>query len=126
MRDTVCGSALLCRAGASENEDPLLRAERVVVESALLDLANGTGERRVIITRPRIVLRARAASVTRSTLALLDLVRFAAVVVGAVALALGCAVALDASGFDPRLAKLVAIAVSFTATWLLRSRVVFR
>ena len=32
----------------------------------------------------------------------------------------------DASGFDPRLAKLVAIAVSFTATWLLRSRVVFR
>lgn len=32
----------------------------------------------------------------------------------------------DASGFDPRLAKLVAIAVSFAATWLLRSRVVFR
>jgi putative flippase GtrA len=32
----------------------------------------------------------------------------------------------DNSGFDPRLAKLVAIAVSFTATWLLRSRVVFR
>jgi putative flippase GtrA len=32
----------------------------------------------------------------------------------------------DSSGFDPRLAKLVAIAVSFTATWLLRSRVVFR
>lgn len=32
----------------------------------------------------------------------------------------------DASGFDPRLAKLLAIAVSFTATWLLRSRVVFR
>lgn len=32
----------------------------------------------------------------------------------------------DTSGFDPRLAKLVAIAVSFTATWLLRSRVVFR
>ena len=32
----------------------------------------------------------------------------------------------DASGFDPRLAKLVAIGVSFTATWLLRSRVVFR
>ncbi|WP_338241897.1 GtrA family protein [Aurantiacibacter hainanensis] len=32
----------------------------------------------------------------------------------------------DVSGFDPRLAKLVAIAVSFTATWLLRSRVVFR
>ncbi len=32
----------------------------------------------------------------------------------------------DASGFDPRLAKLLAIAVSFTATWILRSRVVFR
>ncbi len=32
----------------------------------------------------------------------------------------------DASGFDPRLAKVLAIAVSFTATWLLRSRVVFR
>ncbi len=32
----------------------------------------------------------------------------------------------DSSGFDPRLAKLVAIAVSFIATWLLRSRVVFR
>ncbi len=32
----------------------------------------------------------------------------------------------DTSGFDPRLAKLLAIAVSFIATWLLRSRVVFR
>ncbi len=32
----------------------------------------------------------------------------------------------DASGIDPRLAKLVAIFVSFFATWLLRSRVVFR
>ena len=32
----------------------------------------------------------------------------------------------DASGFDPRLAKLAAIAVSFTATWLLRAHVVFR
>lgn len=32
----------------------------------------------------------------------------------------------DASGFDPRLAKLLAIGVSFVATWLLRSRVVFR
>lgn len=31
----------------------------------------------------------------------------------------------DASGIDPRLAKLAAIAASFTATWLLRSRVVF-
>lgn len=32
----------------------------------------------------------------------------------------------DVSGFDPRAAKLFAIAVSFVATWLLRSRVVFR
>ena len=32
----------------------------------------------------------------------------------------------DYAGGDPRLAKLVAIAVSFTATWLLRSKVVFR
>ena len=29
------------------------------------------------------------------------------------------------AGFDPRLAKLVAIAVSFLATWLIRSRIVF-
>lgn len=42
------------------------------------------------------------------------------------ALTTGIVWAGDASGFDPRLAKLVAIAVSFTATWLLRSRVVFR
>ena len=32
----------------------------------------------------------------------------------------------DVSGIDPRLAKLVAIGVSFTTTWLLRSKVVFR
>jgi putative flippase GtrA len=32
----------------------------------------------------------------------------------------------DAAGFDPRLAKLAAIAVSFAITWLLRSRMVFR
>ena len=30
------------------------------------------------------------------------------------------------AGIDPRIAKLVAIAVSFSVTWLLRSRVVFR
>lgn len=30
------------------------------------------------------------------------------------------------AGLDPRAAKLVAIAVSFACTWLLRSRVVFR
>jgi putative flippase GtrA len=32
----------------------------------------------------------------------------------------------DSAGVDPRLAKLVAIVVSFAATWVLRSRVVFR
>ena len=32
----------------------------------------------------------------------------------------------DWAGGDPRLAKLVAIVVSFTATWLLRSKIVFR
>ena len=32
----------------------------------------------------------------------------------------------ELSGFDPRLAKLVAIAASFALTWLLRSRIVFR
>ncbi len=30
------------------------------------------------------------------------------------------------AGFDPRLGKLIAVAVSFAATWLLRERVVFR
>ena len=32
----------------------------------------------------------------------------------------------DTLAFDPRLAKLVAIIASFTLTWLLRSRIVFR
>ncbi|MEM7690014.1 MAG: GtrA family protein [Pseudomonadota bacterium] len=32
----------------------------------------------------------------------------------------------DWAGGDPRLAKLVAIVVAFTATWLLRSKIVFR
>ena len=32
----------------------------------------------------------------------------------------------DALGSDPRLAKLLAIAASFTATWLLREKVIFR
>lgn len=31
-----------------------------------------------------------------------------------------------AGGIDPRIAKLAAIVVSFAATWLLRSRIVFR
>lgn len=37
----------------------------------------------------------------------------------------GIVFAGDTAGLDPRAAKLVAIAVSFAATWLLRSRVVF-
>ncbi|MCT2559904.1 GtrA family protein [Tsuneonella sp. YG55] len=32
----------------------------------------------------------------------------------------------DLAGFDPRLAKLIAIAASFTVTWMLRNRIVFR
>ena len=32
----------------------------------------------------------------------------------------------DALGTDPRLAKLLAVAASFTATWLLREKVIFR
>lgn len=32
----------------------------------------------------------------------------------------------DVAGFDPRVAKVGAIGVSFAATWLLRSKVVFR
>ena len=32
----------------------------------------------------------------------------------------------DNAGIDPRLAKLAAIVVSFAATWLLRSKIVFR
>lgn len=32
----------------------------------------------------------------------------------------------DLGGMDPRLGKLVAIAVSFTVTWMLRNRIVFR
>ena len=42
------------------------------------------------------------------------------------ALTSGIVWAGDASGLDPRAAKLVAIAASFTVTWLLRSRIVFR
>jgi putative flippase GtrA len=32
----------------------------------------------------------------------------------------------DLGGIDPRLAKLAAIGVSFTVTWMLRNKVVFR
>lgn len=42
------------------------------------------------------------------------------------ALTTGIVWAGDAAGLDPRIAKLFAVAVSFTATWLLRSRIVFR
>ena len=42
------------------------------------------------------------------------------------AITFGIVWAGDASGLDPRLAKLFAIGVSFTVTWVLRSRVVFR
>jgi putative flippase GtrA len=41
------------------------------------------------------------------------------------ALTTGIVSSATMAGFDPRLAKLVAIAASFTATWLLRSRIVF-
>lgn len=34
--------------------------------------------------------------------------------------------AADYSGFDPRIAKLVAIGASFALTWILRSKIVFR
>src|SRR4249919_3448472 len=38
----------------------------------------------------------------------------------------GVVAAASALGLDPRLAKLVAVAASFTVTWLLRDSVVFR
>jgi len=42
------------------------------------------------------------------------------------ALTTGIVWAADSAGVDPRLAKLVAIAVSFATTWFLRSKIVFR
>ena len=42
------------------------------------------------------------------------------------ALTTGIVGGADVAGIDPRPAKLVAIVVSFTATWLLRSKIVFR
>lgn len=42
------------------------------------------------------------------------------------ALTSGIVWAGDASGIDPRAAKVVAIGISFTVTWLLRNKVVFR
>jgi putative flippase GtrA len=53
-----------------------------------------------------------------------------ALFVGSALVGLGLTTAIvgaaDFGGIDPRIAKLVAIVVSFTATWLLRSRIVFR
>lgn len=53
-----------------------------------------------------------------------------ALFVGSALVGLGLTTAIvglgELAGVDPRLSKLVAIGVSFTATWLLRSRVVFR
>lgn len=53
-----------------------------------------------------------------------------AMFVGSALLGLGLTTAIvgagAAAGFDARLAKLVAIGVSFLATWLLRSQLVFR
>lgn len=42
------------------------------------------------------------------------------------ALTTGIVGVADLAGADPRIAKLAAIAVSFTATWMLRNKVVFR
>ena len=42
------------------------------------------------------------------------------------ALTTGIVGAGTAVGIDPRLAKLAAIAASFTATWLLREKLIFR
>lgn len=42
------------------------------------------------------------------------------------ALTTGIVGLFDLAGGDPRLGKLLAVAVSFAATWLIRSRVVFR
>jgi hypothetical protein len=39
---------------------------------------------------------------------------------------MGIVGAADLAGFDPRLAKLVAIVLSFQATYMLRRHVVFR
>ena len=53
-----------------------------------------------------------------------------ALFVGSALVGLALTTAIVASGtalgWDPRLAKLVAIAVSFAATWLLREKIVFR
>ena len=59
-----------------------------------------------------------------------DRTRQKALFVGSALVGLALTIAIvgagEMAGFDPRLAKLAAIAVSFAATWLLRSRIVFR
>jgi putative flippase GtrA len=53
-----------------------------------------------------------------------------ALFVGSALIGLGLTTAIvgvaDLGGIDPRLAKLAAIAASFTVTWMLRNKVVFR
>jgi putative flippase GtrA len=53
-----------------------------------------------------------------------------ALFVGSAVVGLGLTTAIvglaDLAGGDPRLGKLAAVVVSFTATWLLRNKVVFR
>ena len=53
-----------------------------------------------------------------------------ALFVGSALVGLGLTTAIvgagDIAGFDPRVAKLGAIGVSFLATWLMRSQIVFR
>ncbi len=71
------------------------------------------------------LLRARAAAVGRSTLAVLDLGRFLAVVVGAVVLSLAAGAALDASGFDPRASLFVwGIDLSPVGTYVQRNSLI--
>jgi putative flippase GtrA len=53
-----------------------------------------------------------------------------ALFVGSAMIGLGLTTAIvgiaDLAGMDPRIAKLVAIGASFTVTWMLRNKVVFR
>ncbi len=59
-----------------------------------------------------------------------DRTRQKALFVGSALVGLALTIAIvgsaDGVGIDPRIAKLAAIAASFTATWMLRAKVVFR
>lgn len=59
-----------------------------------------------------------------------DRTRQKALFVGSALVGLALTIAIvgsaDGAGIDPRIAKLAAIAASFTATWMLRAKVVFR